>query len=57
MLFAAFSDETNQFLAGLILLLLFANAIRKTGRFISNNPVPAKIVGKGIWSIISSKLK
>ncbi len=55
MLFAALSDETNRTLAGLILLLIFANAVRKTKRFISNNPAPTKIVAKGLWGMASSR--
>lgn len=51
MLFAAFSDETNRFLGSLLLLALFANMLRKMGRAIKNNPVPTKIVAKGLWGI------
>lgn len=57
MLFAALSEETNRTLASLLLLLLFANAVRKTKRFVQNNPVPTKIVAKGLWGIISSRMK
>lgn len=57
MLFAAFSDETNRFLARLILLALFANMFRKMGRAIRNNPVPTKIVAKGLWGIGSRWLR